>query len=156
MKITPAGLFATIGGVLVAVGVLVAFLVVGPPGEVRARRLDDNRIQFLDALATQIESYQSRQGVLPDSLQRLSAESGLSPSQIQDPETGLAFEYRPTGAASYQLCARFAAAAGEDVATRWRHGPGRKCFDFQIKPRQPGPDLGGVVTPSPVPVQPSS
>jgi hypothetical protein len=84
--------------------------------------------------------YHRDRGFLPPSLDALAeTESGLAPANLGDPETDEAYEYRVTGAETYELCANFGAASGPEDAIRWRHKPGRTCFDLTApRPRTRG------------------
>ncbi|QUD86838.1 hypothetical protein [Phenylobacterium montanum] len=151
MKLTSTSTFTAIAVALVVASLAVGFYLVGPPGEVRAHRLDGERLSHLQSVESAVDSYQTQQGALPATLQAAVEQSNVVTGQTRDPETGAPLEYRRTSSTTYDLCARFAAASSEGVAMRWRHGPGRQCFSFQIKPRQTPPQLGYGFVPQPAP-----
>ena len=62
-----------------------------PPGEVRARRLDEQRVRDLAAIETSITEFKARQARLPASLDEL-ASAGLRPPG-KDPETASAYRF---------------------------------------------------------------
>ena len=136
MKLNAASVFAAVSTFIVVACVIAGFYLVGPPSLVRAHRLDQERIQALGFVVHAVEAFHERQGVLPDSLNAAYRQSDAAPSQARDPGTGVPYEYRRSDAASYELCARFDAPSEPDAPLRWRHGPGRACFAFQVKPSE--------------------
>lgn len=106
---------------------------IGPPAEQAAQRIDSRRVQELGAVADAVDIYFERNTRLPTTLQELVA--GLqSTLATVDPETGSAYEYRPTDEKTYELCAVFARAS-ESIArdSSWTHGAGRQCFTRNVR-----------------------
>lgn len=128
-----ASLFGWISAGLVAVCVAVGLYLVGPPGRVRAERLDEARIQRLGGVVDVVEAFRKQKGALPDTLAAAYAGSEAAPSGMRDPVTGAPFEYQRTGPDTYRLCARFETASQPDAPVRWRHGPGRACFALESR-----------------------
>lgn len=149
MKLTATTLFTGVSAIVVAVCVAVGLYVAGPPSEVRAHRLDAERIAALDNISTAVNLYQDQQGALPDTLDAAFKQRAFAPAETKDPETGAPFEYQKTGDATYQLCARFEMASGEGEAVRWRHGAGHACFPFSTKSDPSG--VGAPFAPSALP-----
>jgi hypothetical protein len=116
--------FAAIGAVLAAV--ILGFTAMGGPSTQRAVQADVQRVRGLYEIAEAIRS----RGNLPESLDQV-------PFRSNDPETGARYEYRPLSSASYELCATFASdnrlEAPTQRSTFWLHGPGRRCFQFDVK-----------------------
>ncbi len=152
MKV-PAATTVFIG---LAIGAVVAavvggLIVLGPPSEERARRLDERRVEDLRGITRAVDLYWTRHASLPLSLADLSRESGVSVS-ARDPGTTQDYEFRVLDAATYELCARFelntpipsarfrpglgvapdpgdSAGRAQDVSEDfWSHGVGRRCF----------------------------
>ena len=135
----PAGTTIFIGLAIgaVVVAVVGGLIVLGPPSEERARRLDERRVEDLRGITRAVDLYWTRHGRLPSSLGDLGSESGVSLS-ARDPGTAQAYELRVLDAATYKLCASFArtSADARDSAGRaqdvsedfWSHGVGRRCF----------------------------
>jgi len=138
MKLTAGGIFAAVSAAIVLICLLVGLYLVGPPGLVRAHRLDELRMTALQNAAGVVEAYELQQGALPGSLEAAYSIGDTPLSGARDPRTGRLFDYRRTGAATYALCAAFDAASEADAPLRWRHGPGRACFAFQAKPPAAG------------------
>lgn len=113
-----------------------------PPSEVRARRLDEQRVRDLAAIETSITEFKARQARLPASLDEL-ASAGLRPPG-KDPETASAYRYAPSGADDYRLCASFnrpsqAPHRGRWPANdvRWSHRAGEQCFERTAGKKSP-------------------
>jgi hypothetical protein len=113
--------------VLVAVAVIVGIMMIGPPSEERARRLDLERLNQLEGLARIVDSYRSSKGHLPTSLEAIASDSGASIA-MSDPVSGVPYGYRVTGQ-GYELCATFDRASGQRYSGDvWMHGAGLRCF----------------------------
>ena len=107
MKV-PSGTHVLIGlaiGVVV-VAVVSGLIVLGPPSEQRARRLDDRRVEDLHGITCAVDLYWTRHGRLPAFLDELSGESGVNISS-HGPRTTQLYEYRVLGDKTYELCAHF-------------------------------------------------
>ncbi|MDZ7638441.1 MAG: DUF5671 domain-containing protein [Bryobacterales bacterium] len=108
----------------------------GTPAEQREREADRRRIGDLQAIARAIHDRHIRKTegapALPPSLPALKAERFVD--GISDPETGIAYRYRPNTGTGYELCATFAHDNAQErdtwrVATPfWKHGVGERCF----------------------------
>lgn len=143
-------------GVLITLAAIVGgFLIVGSPYKQRALRFDNQRVNDLSSIQWQVISYWQRKNMLPNSLTEL--KDPISGTVIpQDPETESEYEYRVTGATSFELCATFALPMqdtkgrggfggypdyaisypypGGGVDTNWKHEAGRTCFTRTIDP----------------------
>jgi hypothetical protein len=120
-------------------------ILVGPPDEVRKKRLDEVRVRDLRALTTAIANFRRTNGRLPEDLSRLQ-QAVLGPAvRMSDPVSGEAYEYRISAMANnYDLCAVFEAegryeirppdgvvgivASPTLISPFWNHGRGRHCF----------------------------
>jgi type II secretory pathway pseudopilin PulG len=130
----------TVAGILVVAAVTAALVLLGSPRQARLRRLDDQRLSALQAMTNAADAYLHSRGALPDTLDQLATDqTWQSPSVLHDPETGAPYGYRKIGPSTYQLCARFATASGEEVPPHWRHGPGRACFSQSASAYAPTP-----------------
>lgn len=136
--------------VLVVGGALVAgILSIGSPDTQRKVRFDEQRVNDLDLLQSQIVIYWQGKKTLPANLDSLN-DPLLGFAVPRDPETEATYEYATTGAASFQLCADFnleSKRGGDSIKTKprapflagmmnqnWEHGAGRHCFDRTIDP----------------------
>ena len=117
--------------VVVAATVVAGLGLAGSPGEERARRLDERRIQDLKDLARRIEDLTVRERDVPASPGALV--DGLRLARIPtDPVTGAAYAFERLGSTRFRLCADFAARSRDDGEGFWTHGPGRHCFTFAV------------------------
>lgn len=143
---------------VVAASIVAGFFIVGSPKEERARRFDEQRIQSLQFIQSQIGEFYRAKERLPQNLAELNDEfrGVIVP---QDPETGEEFGYETRGPLIFALCADFnrpsleqsakmpkppaLAARGpyvqETVVPRspfgqeiWEHAEGRACFERTI------------------------
>lgn len=136
--------------VLIVGGALVAgILSIGSPDRQRNVRFDEQRVNDLALLQSQIVTYWQGKKVLPTGLDSLD-DPLLGFAVPFDPETEAVYEYASTGAASFQLCADFSLESkkgGNPMETKprapfpvgmmdqnWEHGAGRHCFDRTIDP----------------------
>jgi hypothetical protein len=121
---------------MAAIGV--GLSIVGRPSEARRIRLDDRRIQDLQKISTSVDVYWTREKSLPVSLDLsgLSASVGVTEWPV-DPVTGEQYGYRVIDAATYELCATFAAKSdrhGWFHESFWAHDAGRQCF--RVTPKE--------------------
>jgi hypothetical protein len=127
--------FAAAAALAVLGAVVAALIVLGSPGEQRARRLDDRRLDDLREIAGAVDLHWTREGRLVASVEEVRAE--LRPSSDRDPETGEPYFYEPLGDHRYRLCATFnRASATEGYKPRdefWTHDAGRHCFELEAK-----------------------
>ena len=126
-----------VAAVVVAIATIAAAIsVMGTPGEQRAARFDDRRVDDLEALDLAIRMHAEKNGALPRDLATLARQPGRQ-LPLQDPETGTPYEYRATGKDAYRLCAVFttdtAEARSAPLRGEWAHGVGRTCFDRKRK-----------------------
>ena len=145
-------------GVLIIATIASGFVIVGTPWQARLYRYDDQKINDMQSIQWQIVNYWQSKEKLPATLTDL--QDPISGFMIPtDPQKGTAYEYRTTGANSFELCAVFNAqtrhySAGsplyiDNISTRpvnapiaigmkerkpdsWYHGVGRTCFPRKI------------------------
>jgi hypothetical protein len=142
----------TVGVVVLALATIGAgFVVVGTPGEARKARFDDQRVSDLQTIQSQVIYYWQAKRALPSSLVEVNASASYEALPTTDSETGVPYEYRATGALSFELCAAFTLPSREERTPRavpmvagrevskdanwnWQHGVGRTCFSRTIDP----------------------
>lgn len=148
--------FAWIVSMMVGAAIVGGFFMVGSPATQRARRLDEQRVNHLQAIQSQIINYWQQKNALPGELDDLyDSISGFRPPP--DPETDLPYEYVITNESSltFQLCAAFKTSNSfynrtlkplvpernfiDPYQQNWDHTIGRVCFDRTIDP-----DLYGI------------
>ncbi len=113
-----------------------ALFVAGTPGAQRHIEADSRRVTDLRQIASAVFVYQAQNGSIPSSLSNPLIRRRLGANAATDPETGAPYEYRPRGAAKYQLCAAFRSAS-TDLASFWNHPAGRNCFDLDATQAAP-------------------
>ena len=132
------------GLVIVAIVVVVATIgysiyLVGTPGQQRDVRLDERRVEDLRDISRNINTYLELNNEMPASLQDLKGDR-FHVDSIEDPETGLPYEYRAIEGTDYELCAIFSTdnSEGRDERrsfseTVWEHGIGLTCFQLEAR-----------------------
>jgi hypothetical protein len=121
---------AIVAGVVMATTIVAAILATGTPGERRQVRLDERRVDDLQALGHAIDRYHAQHRVMPGALSALAALPGNTLALV-DPETGAPYVYLPASERRYQLCASFTTDTGVTRAADdpdWQHGIGQHCF----------------------------
>lgn len=139
------GLFNWAVIVLVIAGVLSGFFLIGSPNQQRLVRQDDERINSLSFIQSEIINYWQSKQVLPKSL--IDLEDSIRGVSIpKDPESGNAYEFRVLSSNKFELCANFSTSNLGDFENResqpmymydawgpyWSHDKGRVCFEREI------------------------
>lgn len=140
---------------VVVVGMLVwGFASIDNPTVQRGKRLDQDRVNRLSVLHDQVQNFYGwskdiGHGRLPASLDELINDPRvyIGEDGLIDPQTRQRFEYKPTGAKTYQLCATFdtemtaetvkgktraLVTEPDSMTQRFYHPKGYKCFDLAI------------------------
>lgn len=130
--------------------IVYGFYLAGSPFKQRLIKFDSQRVSDLQTIQSRVVYYWQQKNKLPPSLDALTDNiSGFTTPK--DPDTNQPYEYKATGALSFELCANFSLPSGgkENVPRimiypppdNWDHGAGRFCFSRAIDPelyRQPG------------------
>lgn len=129
--------------VLIVLSIVSGFFIIGSPSQARQQRLDDQRVQDLQMIQSEVINYWQKKGELPPSLSALN--DPLSYFTLpKDPATGADYEYENTtaGAPSFELCATFATASRPQPSAsyakpnfaneNWSHPAGHACFNRVI------------------------
>lgn len=134
----PGGGTILAGFAVLAVVAAVAggLLVLGPPSEERARRMDDRRIAHLRGIESAVAIFVEREIRLPVSLDELAGKEWMR-VEVRDPGTGQAYEYHALGERRYELCATFERESRGSDTTPWFHRAGRQCFPFETEEQKP-------------------
>jgi hypothetical protein len=128
----------------VVVAALVAgFVLSGTPAQVREMRLDQQRLQDLQALSLEVMGYHERFGVLPGTLADLAGAGVGGPGMAArlDPVTRAPYGYAARESLAFALWAVFDAADslgphGLTTDPFWRHDAGPDTFVFRVPPRR--------------------
>lgn len=132
------------GVILFIVGIVLAgMLTIGSPERQRKERFDEQRVNDLMMVQSQIMTYWQGKRVLPKDLAML-GDPLLGFTVPLDPETSTPYSYSVRDGASFELCAVFNRESGKEstAALRmpktpypngtgeqtWSHGSGRFCF----------------------------
>lgn len=125
-------LLAALSTVAVVASVIWGLFLIGSPEQQREKKFDEKRISDLQGIAGSIDLYYTRHNSLPDNLDDLEKEPGISISQA-DPETGTGYIYRRISSVTYKLCARFSAESDDALQSLWAHSKGPYCFQRNAK-----------------------
>ncbi len=129
---TKGSILMWIAPIAIAISILLSFVVVGSPASARDRRMDEQMVQNLQIVQSQVIQFWQAKDVLPTQKQ---AEQ-FSPAGVT---------YMSTGPLMFQLCADFKTAGyptgmqpyyptGISGNDDWDHGMGHVCFDRTIDP----------------------
>lgn len=140
---------------VIGISLISGVFVAGTPQTQRALRFDEQRVNDLAAIQSQVMFHWNQKGKLPASLDVLKDDiSGFRTPQ--DPGSGAAYEYTAINPTTFELCATFSHPSRNDMGvTRpeylypyndtWAHEAGRACFRRTIDPElykpQPEPTL---------------
>ena len=139
-RAAPVLLGLVIGAIVVVVATIgYSIYLVGTPGQQRDVRLDERRVDDLRNISQNIDTYFDLNEEMPQSLRDLSGPR-FHVRSIEDPDTGLLYEYRVMEGTRYELCAVFTTDSGERRDERrsfseriWEHGAGRHCFQMEAR-----------------------
>lgn len=125
-----------VGGAIAAVTIAVGagLVVLGPPSDVRARRLDVQRVDDLRQWARAIDDYWGDNDQLPATLADVKRQEAWAYLREHDPATREPYRYAVTGAVTYELCAVFERESDDEIARTsvWRHVAGLTCFPLEV------------------------
>ena len=153
-------------GVLVLATIVAGFFIIGTPGHVRNLKLDNDKVSALQNIQYQIVNYYQQKRVLPPTLDALNDPISGQTVQI-DAQTNTPFEYRPTGALTFTLCAVFNTEyadmtgkgalntrvsypmpmGGSGISDTWKHTTGKTCFERTIDPAKYPPNPSAPAKP---------
>ena len=152
-------------GFLIVATIASGFLIIGTPNQVRTYRFDDQKVNDLQNIQSQIVNYWQTKTKLPMTLNDLN--DSIYGSMVPvDQETGKPYVYATTSALSFKLCATFHAPtqsnsptvssqpmmpAGRGGIDTWYHAAGTVCFTRTIDPtRYPPVNKSGIPITVPV------
>ncbi len=159
----PRKVFAYGASFIMLAAIVAGFFLVGSPKEERARKFDDQRVQNLQFIQSEIVNWFVQKGTLPKTMDLLN-DSIRGVVVPKDPETGAAYTYEIIDKENFKLCAIFNQPSLDQISTakipperavpaypsgnlyygneNWAHGQGETCFDRRIdkdlyKPEKP-------------------
>ncbi len=148
--------------ILIVLGSIIwGFAVIGSPMTQKNIKLDQQKVSDLQMIQSQVISHYQSKGALPQSLSAM--QNSLSYYNLpKDPQTGMDYEYKVTGAYTFDLCATFNKAMptnaeysyayryGSDANSNWQYSAGHYCFSRTLDP-QLYPVYPNYGVPTPVP-----
>jgi len=81
-------IFSSVAALVVAGAIIAGFSVLGTPGEVRLRRLDQQRVENLRAISNAIRTYRNVNKALPENPAKLQQSGQWSYLSLKDPVSG--------------------------------------------------------------------
>src|SRR3989344_4996088 len=98
--------FVYTGIAVVLAAIIAGFIVAGSPQQERLRRFDQERLNHLQILQSEIISYWTNKNKLPENLNLL--EDSIRGFRVPtDPQNGGEYPYQITGPLSFSICATF-------------------------------------------------
>lgn len=138
MSARPGRMLLIAAAAVIVATLIASYVVLGPPGLQRMRKLDANRVADLCRIDNAVHVYAKVHKTLPSDFAAMSENNGTR-FPPKDPLSQAAYEYQPTGKDTYRLCANFqtdsASSPAPDLPAysyageEWPHNVGRKCFD---------------------------
>ncbi|HAT03446.1 MAG TPA: hypothetical protein DCS29_01555 [Candidatus Magasanikbacteria bacterium] len=139
-------ILAGVVSAIVLGSIIAGFFIIGTPTDQRARRFDDERVQDLQMIQSEIVNYWVQKRELPVQLSELnnSITGFIAPL---DPKTNEQYEYLIANELSFELCVVFER-VNKDITPaglyfgspydsynqNWSHDAGRVCFSRTIDP----------------------
>ncbi|MFA6464012.1 MAG: DUF5671 domain-containing protein [Candidatus Paceibacterota bacterium] len=132
---------------VILISIVTGFIYIGSPTQNRKINTDSQRVNDLSSIQWQVVNFYQAKGKLPQTLDE--TKDPISGSVIPlDPETKTPYEYKTTGALSFELCSVFSSestqnqtgkiypAYPDSTLENWKHGIGRTCFNRTIDPQR--------------------
>lgn len=139
---------AIASAIIVVAAIVTGFFIVGSPAKQRAMRFDEQRVNDLQNIQSNITNYWIQKSRIPAQLNELTDSlSGFTPPV--DPDTKQSYDYTLKGDRAFELCATFAYSSENvqrnmaksypmpyraDGMDNWSHASGRMCFERTIDP----------------------
>jgi len=130
------GIAATI---VVTFAIVWGFVVAGSPATRRLERLDEQRLQDLQNIASEIQSMvinsdkkRELKEPLPKTLDEVAQRARASRVNSHDPQTGEPYRYTIKNETTYELCATFSKGRDSDSRVFWNHPAGPHCFTINV------------------------
>lgn len=134
--------FAVTAAVVAIATFVWGIVLAGSPSYGRAQRFDEQRVNDLRSIQNEIYNvvYGARRydlprattlpKPLPTTLEEVVALALYERPSINDPETGVPYEYNITSATRFELCAVFSLERKQQYDVSWDHPVGRHCYSF--------------------------
>ena len=128
--------------VIVAAVIVGGFFLVGSPQTARKQSADQQRVNDMQMIYYAVDSYFQQNTSLPSDLTVLQSDPKSYTANLNDPATGVPYEYRQLGDKQFELCAVFdfelVNTAGKTIplensgANFWQHSAGRSCYTLTV------------------------
>lgn len=135
-------LFFGVMTMLMIVSLGYGFSNIPSPFDQKDIKLDKERVDDLNTLKDQIQTYHNDNKALPENLTQLKQDPYSTYQErdyIQDPQTKKLYEYTKTGDITYKLCATFAKETQKKKSydypyepKEFTHPKGHHCFDLYV------------------------
>ena len=129
-------------GFIVLGSIIWGFAVLGSPATQRLYKYDNQKVNELMSINSEIMNYYNNKGVLPRNLADITA--GAYYIIVTDSQTSKPYEYEKKREKTYNLCALFNKASNEKdklnsavsfpYGVSWTHPAGRYCFTQTVNP----------------------
>lgn len=128
----------------VAVVFLLGTYFVGSPLIERNRRLDEVRVNDLRGIQQEVRNISTdmtgakpfMKEEIPVSLEGVIEHAVYSKPSIQDPETGVPYEYSVKNPSTIELCATFSTSREQTYDIFWNHPAGHHCYTIDVLEQQ--------------------
>ena len=133
-----------VAGVIVLGSIITGFAVLGSPATQSLYKYDEQKVNDLMTINSEIVNYYDTKGVLPRTLADLTASAYYI--NVTDSQTGKPYEYESTGENTYNICAVFNKSSKDKNnisqpevlyqygGVSWSHPEGRHCFQQTVNP----------------------
>lgn len=129
---------------VVLIAIIAGFFLAGSPAQQRRVRFDEQRVNDLQTMQSQIVNFWQQKGQLPATLADLTDSISGFTAPL-DPATNQTYTYHKKSDLMFDLCADFkttgdggqtnrALPAGDLASSTWQHGVGQTCFARTIDP----------------------
>lgn len=127
--------------VIILVSIILGFSILGFPHTQKLIRYDEQKINDLQNINSQIQSYFSNKKVLPKNISEITNSNYGYSSVVLDKQTNKSYEYIKTNDVEYQLCAEFNKASDDknveysylpNYGSISSHSAGRYCFNQNV------------------------
>lgn len=121
---------------LVLISLVGGFFIIGSPQEIRELRFDQEKVNDLSQIQSEIIRYWQDKNILPSELDKLN-DPLIGFSIPVDAETGEEYGYEILSATTFNLCAAFNQEGDSQYRFKdesWKHDSGEVCFERTIDP----------------------
>jgi hypothetical protein len=126
--------FGVTASIVVTFAIVWGFVLAGSPAARRLERLDEQRLQDLQNIASEIQSMVNpdKKGEIKEPLPKTLDEAAPRARAVRlnprDPQTGEPYRYTTKNETTYVLCATFSTGRDSDYRVFWNHPAGEHCF----------------------------